>query len=266
VQDVIVSYVVQLRLCRATSRYVLKLSVRPFVHSVVQTTISRERLEQSRWNLHEPLLMTWLDSGHQRSYSLEWCRLRNEESIVHLVSHSFEWYVWCRLRNEESIVHLVSHSFEWCVWCRLRNEESIVHLVSHSFEWCVWCRLRNEEIIVHLVSHSFEWCVWCRLRNEESIVHLVSTWPFPVLNLNDIEIPVGDYLARETPRSQCVADLVIKGLFYRKVKFCRLQMLVLPKDTREGAFNVKHVYMLYVRHRHWQGHCSASRDLVTLWQ
>lgn len=74
-----------------------------------------------------------------------------------------------------------------------------------------------------------------RLRNEDSIVHLVSTWPFPVLNLNDIEIPVGDYLARETPRSQCVADFVIKGLFYRKVKFCRLQMLVLPKETREGV-------------------------------
>jgi len=74
----------------------------------------------------------------------------------------------------------------------------------------------------------------CRLRNEDSIVHLVSTWPFPVLNLNDVEIPVADYLVRETPRSQCVADFIIKGLFYRRVKFCRLQMIVLPKDTREG--------------------------------
>lgn len=74
-----------------------------------------------------------------------------------------------------------------------------------------------------------------RLKNEDSVVHLVSTWPFPVLNLNDIEIPVGDYLLKETARSQCLADLIIKGLFYRRVKFCRLQMLVLPKDTREGV-------------------------------
>ena len=66
------------------------------------------------------------------------------------------------------------------------------------------------------------------------MVHLVSTWPFPVLNLNDVEIPFADYLQRDSPHSQCVADFVIKGLFYRKVKFCRLQMLVLPKDTREG--------------------------------
>ena len=75
----------------------------------------------------------------------------------------------------------------------------------------------------------------CRLKNEEGVVHLVSTWPFPVLNLNEIEIPFGDYLVRETPRSECIADLIVKGLFYRKVKFCRLQMLVLPKDTREGG-------------------------------
>ena len=73
-----------------------------------------------------------------------------------------------------------------------------------------------------------------RLKNEDGVVHLVSTWPFSVLNLNDIEIPFGDYLARETPRGQCIADFLIKGLFYRKVKFCRLQMIVLPKDTREG--------------------------------
>ena len=76
-----------------------------------------------------------------------------------------------------------------------------------------------------------------RLKNEDGVVHLVSTWPFPVLNLNDIEIPFGDYLHRETPRSECIADLIIKGLFYRKVKFCRLQMLVLPKDTREGRLH-----------------------------
>jgi len=66
------------------------------------------------------------------------------------------------------------------------------------------------------------------------VVHLVSTWPFPVLNLNDVDIPFGDYLQRATPRSDCIADLIIKGLFYRKVKFCRLQMIVLPKDTKEG--------------------------------
>ena len=85
------------------------------------------------------------------------------------------------------------------------------------------------------------WCVvtGARLKNEDSVVHLVSTWPFPVLNLNDIEIPVSDYLLRETPRGQCLADLIIKGLFYRRVKFCRLQMLVLPKDTREGAFSAE---------------------------
>ena len=75
------------------------------------------------------------------------------------------------------------------------------------------------------------------MKNEDSVVHLVSTWPFNVLNLNDIEIPFTDYLARDTPRSQCIADLIIKGLFYRKVKYCRLEMLVLPKDTREGAFS-----------------------------
>ena len=63
-----------------------------------------------------------------------------------------------------------------------------------------------------------------------------------MLNLNEIEIPFGDYLARETPRSECIADLIVKGLFYRKVKFCRLQMLVLPKDTREGQ-----VYQLYLQ-------------------
>lgn len=74
-----------------------------------------------------------------------------------------------------------------------------------------------------------------RLKNEEGVVHLVSTWPFPVLNLNDVDIAVGDYLMRDTPRSQCIADFIIKGLFYRRVKFCRLQMLVLPKDTREGV-------------------------------
>jgi len=56
-----------------------------------------------------------------------------------------------------------------------------------------------------------------------------------VLNLNDVDIALTDYLQREPgPHSQCVADFIIKGLFYRKVKYCRLQMIVLPKDTREG--------------------------------
>ena len=84
-----------------------------------------------------------------------------------------------------------------------------------------------------------------RLNHEDSVVHLVSTWPFPVLNLNDVEIPVTQYLARDAPRDQCLADLIIKGLFYRKVKFCRLQMLVLPKDTREGIGLFIYLFIYY---------------------
>ena len=78
------------------------------------------------------------------------------------------------------------------------------------------------------------WFCLHRTKNEEVIVHLISTWPDAILNLNVADIPVENYLKPSTNDGPSVADSIIRGLFYRKRKYCQLQMLILPKDASTG--------------------------------
>src|SRR6218665_64607 len=76
------------------------------------------------------------------------------------------------------------------------------------------------------------------MKKDESIWYLISTWPYAVLNFNELEMPLesqmGFFTRVKQDKSPPLSESIIRGLFYRSRMKCRLKMVILPKDVSEG--------------------------------
>ena len=76
------------------------------------------------------------------------------------------------------------------------------------------------------------------MKNDEAIWFLVSTWPFLVLNLNELELPLechfGYFTRNQKDDVPSLAEAIIRGILYRSRTYCKMKMIILPKDTTEG--------------------------------
>lgn len=87
-----------------------------------------------------------------------------------------------------------------------------------------------------------------RMKKDESIWYLISTWPYTVLNFNELEMPLESHMGFFTrikqDKSPPLSESIIRGLFYRSRMKCRLKMVILPKDVSEGQLLIS--VQLYV--------------------
>lgn len=86
------------------------------------------------------------------------------------------------------------------------------------------------------------------MKKDEFIWYLISTWPYTVLNFNELEMPLESHMGFFTrikqDKSPPLSESVIRGLFYRSRMKCRLKMVILPKDVSEGQLVISvHLYV-----------------------
>jgi len=61
------------------------------------------------------------------------------------------------------------------------------------------------------------------------------------MNFNELELPLEchfGYFTRSKQDEISLAESVIRGLLYRSRMYCKMQMMILPKDTTEGYIKV----------------------------
>lgn len=78
-----------------------------------------------------------------------------------------------------------------------------------------------------------------RTRSADVVSHLVSTWPYNVLNLSQLEVPIdalGTYFTKAWGKdTMSLAEMIIKGLLSVKPD-SKLRRVVLPHSECEGTY------------------------------